>query len=266
MPIIGIDLEKCDNCKECINICVRRNYRIDEVQNHVIFDDSRDCILCGHCISVCPENAIIYEDMGDEAMEYQERQKPPELIPYNTLLQFLRTKRSVRKYKHDKLPKELIKRVLNSMRYAPTGTNRRTMKCHVISNEEKIKALVDSIVDHRESEEEIKRLRRLREKGIDTIFYDAPHVLLLYSKYPWDSRNAAIAITYGMLSAHSLGLGTCWIGMAHGTLNDNPKILTEIAGIRDQILAVMTLGYPVVNYFRAPPRPPIKTAGIDDLQ
>ena len=116
------------------------------------------------------------------------------------------------------------------------------------------------------TEEEMKRLRRLREKGIDTIFYDAPHVLILYSKSPWDSRNAAIAITYGMLSAHSLGLGTCWIGMAHGTLNENPNILTEIAGIKDQVLAVMTLGYPAVKYFRAPPRPLIKTTGLDELE
>ena len=262
--IIGIDLEKCTNCKECINICVRRNYRIDNGQNQVIFDDSRDGLLCGHCISVCPENAIIYEDMGDEAKEYQH--KPSELIPYDTLLQFMRAKRSVRKYKQNKVPKELIEKILNSMRYAPTGTNRRTMNCHVISNEETIKSLVDSIVEHRRSEEEIKRLRRLREKRIDTIFYDAPHVLILHSKYPWDSRNAAIAITYGMLSAHSLGLGTCWIGMAHGTLNENPNILTEIAGIKDHILAVMTLGYPAVDYFRAPPRPPIKTTGLDDIK
>ena len=164
MPIIGIDLEKCTNCKDCINICVRRNYRVDE-EEQVIFDDSRDCILCGHCISVCPENAIIFEDMGDKAMEYEERQNPSELIPYNSLLQFLRTKRSVRKYKQDKLPKELIEKVLNTMRYAPTGTNRRTMSCHVISNEETIKALVDSIVEHRESEEEIKILRRFIEKS-----------------------------------------------------------------------------------------------------
>ncbi len=262
--IIGIDFEKCTNCKECINICVRRNYRIDNGQNQVIFDDSRDCLLCGHCISVCPENAIIYEDMGDEAKEYQ--QKPSELIPYDTLLQFMRAKRSVRKYKQNKVPKELIEKILNSMRYAPTGTNRRTMNCHVISNEETIKSLVDSIVEHRRSEEEIKRLRRLREKRIDTIFYDAPHVLILHSKYPWDSRNAAIAITYGMLSAHSLGLGTCWIGMAHGTLNENPNILTEIAGIKDHILAVMTFGYPAVEYFRAPPRPPIETTGLDDIK
>ena len=265
MPIMGINLEKCTNCKDCVNICVRRNYRVDE-EEQVIFDDSRDCILCGHCISICPEDAIIFEDMGDEAMEYDRKQSPSGLIPYNKLQQFLRAKRSVRKYKQDKLPKELIEKVLNSMRYAPTGTNRRTMSCHVISNEETIKTLVDSIVEHRESEEEIKRLKRLREKGIDTIFYDAPHVLILYSKSPWDSRNAAIAITYGMLSAHSLGLGTCWIGMAHGTLNENPNILTEIAGIKDQVLAVMTLGYPSVKYFRAPPRPPIETTGLDDIK
>lgn len=259
MPIIGIDLEKCINCKECVNICVGRNYRIDEDQNHPIFDDSRDCILCGHCIAVCPENAILYRDMRDEALEYETGQNPAELISYNTLHQFLRVKRSVRKYKKKKISKDLIVKVIESMRYAPTGVNRRTMKCHVISNEHTIKLLVDSIVEHIESGESNKKLRRLRDKGIDPIFYDAPHVLILYSKNPWDSRNAAIAMTYGMLSAQSLGLGSCWIGMAHGTLNENPKIRTELAGIQDHVLGVMTIGYPTVKYLRAPPRPPIET-------
>ena len=88
MPIIGIDLEKCNNCEECIDICVRRNYRIDDGQNQIYFDDSRDCILCGHCISVCPENAIIYENMGDKAMEYQEKQS------YRAVQQFPRSFRA----------------------------------------------------------------------------------------------------------------------------------------------------------------------------
>lgn len=265
MPIMGITLEKCITCHQCIDVCVRRNYRMDETQEQIIFDDSRGCLSCGHCIAVCPENAITYRDMRDEALEYEANNDPAELISYNTLHQFLRVKRSVRRYKGKKVPKEIIEKVIDSMRYAPTGSNRRTMSCHVISNEEKIKLLVDSIIDHLESGVPIKRLGRLRDKGIDPIFYDAPHVLILYSKNPWDSRNAAIAITYGMLSAQSLGLGTCWIGMAHGTLEENPKILTEIAGIQDHVLGVMTFGYPAVKYLRAPPRPPMEITGMDDL-
>ena len=75
---------------------------------------------------------------------------------------------------------------------------------------------------------------------------------------PWDTRNVTIAITYGMLSAQSLGLGTCWIGFAHGVLQDHPAIARKVTGIETYVLGVMTLGYPAVKYLRAPPRPSIE--------
>ena len=98
----------------------------------------------------------------------------------------------------------------------------------------------------------------MRDKGIDPIFYNAPHVLIFYSKNPWDTRNATIAMTYGMLSAQSLGVGSCWIGFAHGILQDHPEIKRKFTQIETYVLGVMTLGYPAVNYFRAPPRPPLE--------
>jgi len=236
---------------------------MDGKQEQTIFEDSRGCILCGHCIAVCPQNAIIYKDMEDETLEFAANQDPADLVAYKDLFQLMRSKRSVRRYKPQKVPKELIEKVIDAMRYAPTGSNRRTMNCVVISNEETIKLLVDSIIDLKESGAMVKRLRRLRDKGIDPIFHHAPHVVILHSKNPWDTRNAAIALTYGMLSAQTLGLGSCWIGMAHGTMNDSEKIRTQIAGIQDYVLGVIALGYPAVKYYRAPPRPPFEESWLD---
>ena len=40
-------------------------------------------------------------------------------------------------------------------------------------------------------------------------------------------------------------------------LQENPQIKRKLRGIKTYVLGVMTLEYPTVNYYRAPPRPPI---------
>ena len=92
MPIIGIDKGKCTNCKTCINECVFSNYSIDENIGEVIFDATQGCILCGHCIAVCSEDAIKFKDMKDDALNFEANRDPSELISYDTMHQFLRAK------------------------------------------------------------------------------------------------------------------------------------------------------------------------------
>ncbi|MFW9897338.1 MAG: nitroreductase family protein [Candidatus Thorarchaeota archaeon] len=257
MPIIGIDIKKCNNCQACLQDCPTRNFTLDDSQNQIIFIES-NCILCGHCISVCPENAIIYKDMKGEILEYDSHID----IPFESINKLFRGKRSVRQYKNQEVPEELIEKVINSMRYAPTGANIRSLKCLVISSKERINHLTDAIISVLESSDTKELFKSSRERGYDPIFYNAPHVLIIYSKNPYDTRNSTIAMTYGMLSAETLGLGSCWIGYAHGILTDFPHICRDLTGIETYVLGVMTLGYPSVRYYRAPPRPPIQVREI----
>ena len=39
MPIIGIDKDKCTNCKLCLQDCPTKNFTMDENQEQVIFDN-----------------------------------------------------------------------------------------------------------------------------------------------------------------------------------------------------------------------------------
>lgn len=264
MPIMGINLEKCTNCRQCIIECPMKNFSMDQTHKQTKFDDSKGCILCGHCIAICPENAIKYKDMGNDALNFEANQDTSELISYNVMHQFLRAKRSIRQYQSKKIPAKIIEKVIESMRYAPTGANMRNLKCFMISDDEKIKLLSDSIIDAIETGGVNNRLSRIREEGIDPIFHKAPHVLIFYSKNPWDTINTSIAMTYGMLSAQTLGLGSCWIGFAQGVLLENSEIREKFTGIQTYVLGVMTLGYPSVKYYRAPPRPPLEIRGLDN--
>jgi nitroreductase/NAD-dependent dihydropyrimidine dehydrogenase PreA subunit len=257
MPIIGIDVEKCTRCQECIKDCPTQNFSLDDKQEEIVYDGSR-CILCGHCIAVCPENAILYKDMRDEVLEFTGTQDPSEKISYEILHPFLRMKRSTRQYLDTKVPKEILSKVINSMRYAPAGANMRFFKCLIITDNDKKNLLIDSIINALESRDTRETFQNMRIKGLDPIFFNAPHILIYHSKNPWDTRNVTIAMTYGMLSVQSLGLGSCWIGFAHGVLQDHPAIARKYTGIETYVLGVMTLGYPAVQYYRAPPRPPIE--------
>ncbi|MCK4286472.1 MAG: nitroreductase family protein [Candidatus Lokiarchaeota archaeon] len=268
MPILGIDYDKCNNCQICYNACWRY-FRHDKEQNKIVFDDPNNlCDSCGRCVARCKSDAIMYENIGD-LLNFEEVQDPSTLISYESMHKFMSAKRSMRGYKKKKVPKADIEKVLDTMKYAPTGANIRTLKCTIISDDEKIKKLSDAVMDGiiaSNNPRYTERFIKAKKQGIDTIFFNAPHVLIIHSRNPGDAMNSTIAITYGMLAAQTLGLGSCWIGLAHGVLSVNKEAREKIAGIQGNIWGVMILGYPTQTYYKVPPRPDIKTKGLDELE
>jgi len=204
---------------------------------------------------VCPEDAILYEDMKGNALEFEE---PSEVISYEAIYDLMRTIRSIRQYKNKKVPREIIEKIMNCMRYAATARNKRTLKCLIISDVQKINELIDTIIDAIDEEEVRESYKKKRKNGVDPFFYNAPHILIFHSDNNWDATNATIAITYAMLCAQTLGLGSCWIGGIQRFLIKNKEIQKKVFGIDDKIFGIMILGYPAVRYYRAPPRPPLE--------
>jgi len=270
MPIKSINQDKCTACLQCYKDCPASCFVLNEDKNQVIYDKRQSCILCGHCIAICPHDAINYKNLKDEPITFQGVQNPQELIPYKTLHEFLMAKRSIRQYKKKKVPKNDLDKILNTMRYAPTASNVRSLKCRIISNEKKIKELSEAIVNALLSSPNVPKLyknvlKRRLDYHDDIIFYEAPHIIIVHSQNLSDMTNATICITYGMLAAQTLGLGTCWIGLAFEVLRSDKKIRTELAGILDKVLGVFTLGYSETKYYRTPPRPPLKVEGLEEL-
>ena len=268
MPILGIDYEKCDNCQICYNACTRY-FRRDKELNKMVFEDPNNlCDSCGRCIARCKSDAIMYENIG-ELLTFEEVQDPSTLISYESMHKFMSAKRSIRGFKKKKVPKAILEKVLETMKYAPTGGNIRTLHCTIISDDDTIKKLSEAVMDGiiasnvpNYSENFIKA----REQGIDTIFYNAPHVMIIHSRNPGDTMNSTIALTYGMLCAQTLGLGSCWIGLAHGILSSSKELREKFVGKNWHVLGVVILGYPTQIYYQVPPRPNIKTQGLDELE
>lgn len=52
--VLSLKKANCRNCHKCIRACPVKSIRFSQNQAKVI---SEECILCGHCVDVCPQNA-----------------------------------------------------------------------------------------------------------------------------------------------------------------------------------------------------------------
>ncbi len=271
MSIIGIDQDLCSKCKICFKVCDRRYFQEDSSGNIEYKNLTNSCNFCGHCIAACPENAIRHSfNWEDDTEAYSEP-----MVPYEKTMQLLRMNRSTRNYQNKEVPRELIEKVFNAMRYAPSSGNTRLWKYKVLSNPEKIAELGDIISQTMwgywgfNSYEQAKKY--YESMGRDTIFNKAPIVIILYferaapnnTMYAIWGADTGVAITYGRLAAESLGLGTCWMNVILGAITLRKEEILNIIGIKGLVLGAMTLGYPAIKYSRATPRAPVDVEGLE---
>jgi len=267
MPIIGIDYDKCSSCGICITTCPRRLFK-DEEGNKVNYEDPNSmCIRCGHCIARCPENAVLFEEMG-ESIEFEEINNPEEIIAFEEMYKFFQAHRSIRRYKKQKVPSEVLQKVFDAMQCAPTGRNMRSESFAVISDKEKLKELSDAIQETLTNDKAWgwlygARLANLAKEFEAPVYFDAPHLIFVYSQLAMniEVQNIANIITYGRLAAHSMGLGTCWNGWTQAGIELNPKIM-KLVRIRAKTFAAFTVGYPDYTLYRTPPRPLKRVKGL----
>ncbi|GAG62524.1 unnamed protein product, partial [marine sediment metagenome] len=223
----------------------------------------------GHALLVPQiEDAILYDNFGDEVFTFEGIEKLDTIIPYENLNKFIRAHRSVRHFKKKEVPKETLKKVIDVMQYAPTGSNMRAEKYVIVSDREKLKSISDAIIDAmtknpgmKESYEE--RFKLLGQKFEIPVFFDAPHVIFVSSQLDMQlaDHNIGIIITYGRLAAQSLGLGTCWNGWTQIAAQHDKKI-QKLAGARGKHIGAFTIGYPNISYKRCPPRPRKSVKGL----
>ncbi|MHA1651138.1 MAG: nitroreductase family protein [Candidatus Helarchaeota archaeon] len=294
MKILGINSEKCINCGQCIADCPQKLYSEVDETNQIIFEDPYNiCILCGHCLAICPTNAIIAEEIED-LYEFEEAKDPSKLLNYENLMKLLRARRSIRRFQDKPIPREQIEMILQAMRYAPSASNKQSWNYIVLTNREKIKIFADKVMELYYLLRKVLKLkfllrffvrgetRRLlldpgtkiaiertiadHKAGKDVMFYNAPCVIVLHSLQYGNmaGADAGIALTHGMLAAQSLGIGTCWIGLAQEAVFRKKK-LRKWLGIPKgrNCFGVLALGFPDVKYYRAPPRNKLQVQWIE---
>lgn len=123
------------------------------------------------------------------------------------LLEQIKSRRSVRKYKADAVPQALLDQIIEAGLYAASGRGGQS-------------AIIVQVTDKGLRD----RLSRLNAeiqgqppagRGSDP-FYGAPAVLIVLAKKdsPFRVQDGSLALGNMMLAAHALGLGSCWINRA----------------------------------------------------
>ena len=142
----------------------------------------------------------------------------------------IRTRRSIRAYKPDPVPRALIEKVLEAARIAPSAANRQPWHFFVVTD--------------------AARRAELKEAYAKDWFYTAPAVIVACARpgagwkradgLSYAAVDVAIAFDHLTLAAWAEGLGTCWIGAF------KPAELRRIMQLPTDLepVALTPLGYP----------------------
>ena len=144
-------------------------------------------------------------------------------------------RRSVRSYKPDPIPREVIEKIVEAGTWAPTGMNKQAPIIIAVTN----KAMRD-------------RLSRMNAEvmGSDRDpFYGAPVVLIVLA----DKRAAGTWLYDGslvmgnlMLAAHAQGIGSCWIHRAQQEFaSEEGKAILKELGIEGKYEGI---GHCILGY------------------
>lgn len=190
-----------------------------------------------------------------------------------TVEEAIRQRRSIRKFKSDPVPKDVIDQLLEAARLSPSGSNRQPWRFLVVTDAEERRALRDicmgqafieeapvvfvCCVDLGAYDQSARRARaqefeafgvletlsgEVRDPGYRARMLDQPDPdrdTALRSGMP----NVYIAVEHIVLTATALGLGSCWVG----AIRDVEEI-NNFFGLSDNIapVAVLPVGYPAI--------------------
>src|SRR3989344_442673 len=138
-------------------------------------------------------------------MEHHSEQDEEE-TSNSKLFEIIRTRRSIRKYKEKAVPWDNIVEILQSAKYAPFAGNILNCKFIVVKNEAKRKAIAEASVQQYWMQDAPIHIVVVGEPEKAERYYGTRGVRL------YTIQGIAAAIENMLLTAHSLGLGACWIG------------------------------------------------------
>ena len=266
MGLLIVDESKCNQDGICARECPMAIIRVKENETYpqLIPGGEQSCLICGHCVAVCPHGAMSHAQVSIEDCPPVNKKLA---IDEARAIQFLRSRRSIRLFKDQPVEKENIKRLIEIARYAPTASNTQLVEWQVYTDKTKIQEIIRLSVDWMRSE--IKKdpqtardsympmIVAAWDAGFDALLRSAP--VLIVASAPEENSNGMVdltlALTYLELAALPLGLGTCWAGLLQGVLLSWSP-LKEALGIpaTHPHHYPMMLGYPTFKYRRLPAR------------
>lgn len=282
LDVLTINRETCRVCGLCGEICPMQIMKRDAGDRMVLRPDRLPlCIGCGQCMAICPTQSIVADGLAYSRDLFSLPEGRPAEMPF---LEMITSRRAIRNFKDQPVPRELLEKVVQAITFAPPGFTPIKTEIVVVQDTvvirkalpemvrvydglvkamrhplarlfirrkvgaAKFKTLEDHVVPLMDS-----RLPELMEGTEDTITRYAPAMIVFHADRDAENYEADIyiALTYGFLAAHALGLGGTAIDLIPPAIEKSPE-LKKLFSIPDNNVAVaaLILGYPKYRYQR----------------
>ena len=275
-----IDHEMCNLCGLCVKVCKGplyiKNDRL-QVDQTIMFG----CIGCGQCAAICPQKCIVVEGREMSAQDLIALPPREQRADYEQLLALLLGRRSIRDFKDREVEPEVIQKILDAVCTAPMGLPPSEVQVLVLKGFDSVREFAADMVKvfksskwlfsplalgimrpfiGKEAYDLMKTFAAplpdlFSEKmaqGEDLLLYGAPLAMYFYASPTSDPLDFAIAGTYAMLAAESLGLGTCMIGTIAPFLKYRNPVGKKYGIPTDNNHGIMIIfGYPKYKYTRS---------------
>jgi nitroreductase len=172
------------------------------------------------------------------------------------LLNLIATRHSTRKFKPDMVAQDLLDKVIEAGRRAPSGKSKNQNHFLVIRDVAVLDKLVQLVQSEfakmeitPENEANIGGAIKLSKKGSYVFKYNAPVLIVVANKKDYGNNMADVcaAMENMLLAANALDLGACWINQLRW-LQDNPVLLDYLhsLGMKEDewVFGSVSLGYP----------------------
>jgi nitroreductase len=232
-------------------------------------------------MAICPSQSIIVDGLDYSRDFFAIPKGPVAEMPF---LEMIKTRRAIRVFKDKPVPKELLAKVVQAITYAPPGFTPINTEVVVVQDKEVIRQALPEMIKvydnlisalnhpvsrffiHRKvGDAKFKilaqhveplmksRLPELKQGTEDTITRYAPAMIIFHAHRDAENyeTDIYIALTYGFLAAHALGLGGTAIDLIPPAIQHSPVLrkLFSIPG-NNVVVASMILGYPKYRYSR----------------
>ncbi len=156
------------------------------------------------------------------------------------LKEAIKTRRSIRHYKTDDVPDDLIKEIFEYVKMSPSWANTQCWEFIVVKNRETIKKLAETMPERNPATKAVLQapvlIVQLGKRGAAGFKKGEP----VTDKGDWYMYDCGISMQTLCLAAHDMGLGTVIIGYF------DAKKAKEILGVPEgvEVVAMTPLGYP----------------------
>ncbi len=253
--MVRIDKNLCNGCGLCAKDCVEQNILL---QGGQAAPQKANCLLCGHCVSICPQAAVSIEEY-DMA----------ELLPYvrdsfhlnpEHFLNAVKFRRSVRQFTTAPVEREKLEKIIEAGRYTPSSTNSQDVS-FVVAQGERLAELQAAAMGVLRKAQKLLQLPPARkflpiaERYADIsladdnfLFHGAKALIVVCAKNP---LNAGLASGTIELMAEAQGLAMFYVGLFTKAARYNPKIKNMLGLAKgEKAVTCLALGYPAVRYQR----------------